>query len=198
MSCSYQTVTLTTGQQFVLPPGAELIYVSDPAAYTSDADCAPAPTAGVTCYRFRAIFPGADVDGSIEDFVTGFILDDIQISINPFYTVYGALGTSTGSNNTESAQDYVDRLGQNIWYQLSSVTNGSVIFGVKVTYTDADTSGGDMTDIFISIPDVFTNVLMTLVDTDTQNSPFQIVGIKTCDVEPGVDNTFQIGSFPTT
>ena len=38
--CTYQSITLQTGQSFVLPPGATIIGVSDVALLTSENDCA--------------------------------------------------------------------------------------------------------------------------------------------------------------
>ena len=40
MSCSFKSVTLIAGEQFVLPPGAEIVSASDPTAISSTHDCA--------------------------------------------------------------------------------------------------------------------------------------------------------------
>jgi hypothetical protein len=75
MSCSYQTITLSAGEQFVLPPGAELIYVSDPNSVTSDNDCAKLnQLEDVECY---ATILGEAGEGAGSDTV---VYDVVQIT----------------------------------------------------------------------------------------------------------------------
>lgn len=181
--CIYKTITLAAGEDFSLPGDAEVLYVSDPASVTYS--CGDLPITETTCWTFNVPLPGADVDGSLEFWVTGFQLDNMQININRNYANYGSLGTTVGSNNSETPSGYVQRLCSNIWYQLSGVTNGGTILGMTVAYCDADSSGGDLVSIIVHVPDVFTDVRLLMVDTNTQNVPFQVEGTKgECDPPP--------------
>lgn len=173
--CVYKTVTLEPGESYSIPSNAEILYISDTTNLSYD--CGEFPDTETTCWRFRTPMAGADVDpvdGAF--FVTGFQFDNLKIAIAPNFVLYGALGTCVESNNSESPQQFVDRLCYNMWYQLPNVNNGAVILGMTVAYVDADTSGGDIVEIIVHVPDVFTNVVLDLIDTNSQGVNFQVVG----------------------
>lgn len=173
--CVYKTVKLEPGESFSLPSNAEILYISDTSALTYN--CGDLPTAQTTCWRFRTPMAGSDVDPNDGAFyVTGFQFDNLKIEVAPNFILYGALGTCVESNNSESPQQFVDRLCYNIWYQFPNVNNGAVILGMTVAYVDADTSGGDIVEIIVHVPDIFTNVVLDLIDTNSQGVSFQVVG----------------------
>lgn len=60
--CKYKSVTMTAGEVFVLPPGAEVISVSDLGAVTSSCPD-PLPTEEMLCYRIAWI-TNIDPEGS--------------------------------------------------------------------------------------------------------------------------------------
>jgi len=61
-SCIYKSVTMSAGETFVLPPGAELVSVSDIAALTSSCP-EEFPTEELKCYRIAWVF-GIDPEGT--------------------------------------------------------------------------------------------------------------------------------------
>lgn len=60
--CKYKSVTMTAGEVFVLPPGAEIISVSDLSAVTSSCPD-PLPTEELSCYRITWVI-NIDPEGS--------------------------------------------------------------------------------------------------------------------------------------
>lgn len=60
--CKYKSVTMTAGEVFVLPPGAEVISVSDLGAVTSSCPD-PLPTEEMLCYRISWV-TNIDPEGS--------------------------------------------------------------------------------------------------------------------------------------
>lgn len=184
-SCIYKSVTLSANEVYTLPPNAEVIYISDTTKIVDSCD-RTFPTALKTCYRFRTPMRGNDVDvsgaGNLNFFIVGFKLDDITINIDQNYnysSTASQYGTAVESTNAESPADrFTSRLANNIWYQLVNVTNGAIIAGVHTEYTDSDQTGGDIVEVFISVPDIFTNVSMLMIDKDSQGVNFNITGIK--------------------
>lgn len=74
-NCIYKTVTLQAGEKFVLPPGAEIVSVSDTGAVESDCT-ADLPEAEMKCYRIRWV-TNVDTEGPllyIGGFVTGGVV----------------------------------------------------------------------------------------------------------------------------
>ena len=173
--CVYKTITLSAGEDFSLPANAEVLYISDNSLVSYS--CGDLPITDTTCWRFRMPMGGQDIDSSSPEFyVTGFKFDNLDITINPNYFVYGALGTCVESTNAETAQGFVDRLCYNMWYQLATVANGPTILGMTVAYVDADTSGGDILEIILHVPDVFTTAETKLLDKNSQGVTFQVDG----------------------
>ena len=173
--CVYKTVTLEPGESYSIPSNAEILYISDTSRLSYD--CGDLPTTDTTCWKFRTPMAGVDVDPADGAFyVTGFQFDNLKIEVAPNYILYGALGTCVESDNTESPQQFVDRLCYNIWYQFPNVNNGAVILGMTTFYCDADESGGDIVEIIVHVPNVFTNAILNLVDDNTPDTTFQVVG----------------------
>lgn len=191
--CVYKTIKLEVGETFVIPSNAEILYVSNPSDLTYN--CGDLPDSETTCWRFRTPMAGTDIDSNNPEFyVTGFQFDDLIININPNYTLYGALGTCVESTNSETPQMYVDRLCFNMWYQLPNVNNGAVILGMTVAYVDADVSGGDILEIIVHVPDIFSNVVLDLIDKNSQGVTFQVVGTSGDCVNPdGTDAHRTVG-----
>jgi hypothetical protein len=203
---TYKSVVLQPGESYVLPNGSNLMYVSNSNIYTSDGNCAPAPTAGSTCYTFYPPIPTKDIDvpndsdASAEFFITGFVFDGIEVPISRTYAVYGGLSTCVQSTGGESTTNYVERLCKNLWYQLASVSNGSVIFGIKVVYSDY--VDGDVVQIIVNIPNIFTEVKMKMIDAYQNDplgigAPFYVQGIvnQGCTPFDNYDTIWTLGNF---
>lgn len=113
MSCTYQSVTLQTGDSFVLPPGATLISATDPNLLTSENGCADkdlANLATVECYKSTfadvdqlgghtpayiiVTIVGISINGSLYPFTTPFTFNETW-TIPPFVT-----GLTTAINTT--------------------------------------------------------------------------------------------------
>lgn len=164
MACLTRVITLGPGEQFVIPADGEIVYVSDTTAVTSTNNCVNIKDNPSTYYRFRMPIRGSDVDGS-EHQVIGIRLGENYINISPSYG--GGLGTTVESESYESASNFVNRLANNLWNQLQSGL-GLLIFGLRVQYTDADRSGGDIVEIFLRTIKVDGNPAIVLNDIDSQ------------------------------
>lgn len=177
-NCIYKTISLQDGEVFVVPPGAELLYVSDTNAVVSSCD-QEIPDVSSTCYRFEVPMSGTDIDDPIEFFITQILFDDLGLIINP------AFGYGLGSlitSNAETPQGYVDRLADNLWGQLTLMTN-NIVLGLRIVYQNLNVSG-DIVQIMLNIPDIFTEVKIRVVDSNnTNNNPeYFLEGLKVeCD-----------------
>lgn len=175
-SCVYKTVQLKEGETYSLPSNAEILYVSNSSNIIST--CGDLPETDSSCYIFRTPMAGFDVDNSSPEFyAVGFEFDDLTIELDPAYTVYGSLGTCVESINAETAQAYVNRLNKNIWFQLPQKSNGNTIIGMSVIYQNfSAANGGDVLEIMVHIPNIFTTKVLNLIDKNNQGVKFQVVG----------------------
>lgn len=191
-TCIYKSISLQNGEVFSLPPGAELLYVSDTDNVISSCDD-ELPNVQTQCYVFRTPMAGTDVDGPIENFVTAFKFDNLVININPGYG--SGLGTCVTSVGVEGPQEFIERLANNIWGQLPNIPNAGIILGVKTRYQDADTQpSGDIVEITINIPKIFTTVLMTINDADNQGVFMDIIPREEGCTDSTVGNIFGLGN----
>ena len=192
-TCIYKSISLQNGEIFSLPPGAELLYVSDTDNVISSCDD-ELPNVQTQCYVFRPPMAGTDVDESQEFFLTSFKFDNLVININPGYG--SGLGTCvTSAAGVETNQEFVERLANNIWGQLPNIPNAGIILGVKTRYQDADTQpSGDIVEITINIPKIFTNVLMTISDVNNSGVTFDITPREEGCTDSTVGNIFGLGN----
>lgn len=192
-TCIYKSITLQAGEVFSLPPNAELLYVSDTDNVISSCDD-ELPNVQTQCYVFRTPMSGTDVDESQEFFLTSFKFDNLVININPGYG--SGLGTCvTSSDGVEGPQEFIERLANNIWGQLPNIPNAGIILGVKTRYQNANTQpSGDIVEITINIPKIFTTVLMTINDADNQGVFMDIIPREEGCTDSTVGNIFGLGN----
>lgn len=193
-TCIYKSITLQAGEVFSLPPNAELLYVSDTDNVISS--CDDLPEIETQCYVFRTPMAGTDVDGPIENFVTAFKFDNLVITLDPSFNTGGALGTCVTSTGIETPQEFVERLANNIWSQLPLIVSGGIILGIKTRLQDADTQpSGDIVEITINLPKIFTTVLMTINDADNQGVFMDIIPREEGCTDSVVGNIFGLGNI---
>ena len=106
MSCIYKSITLTEGETFVLPPGAELVGASDTGAITSTNDCAPTDNLeALLCYQMifslnSNVTPSVNLENT--DATTSVSIDLLGVeylvaqSSNPSNAQFTAALTSAG------------------------------------------------------------------------------------------------------
>lgn len=97
-SCVYQSITLQAGETFILPPGAEVVSVTDVTNITSENDCLDLTNVEeVECYG--VIFGDSNESGPSQPIVVystvniyGFRIDDVDY---PFTTSFTANSSTT-------------------------------------------------------------------------------------------------------
>lgn len=121
MACSYKTITLTPGEQFILPPGAEIIGVSDTTALEATNGCATLDNLEQPeCYAvvFGEASPGGSETPVYNDVqIYGISVNGVGYGFSPqgFPVVGGINGTSA----------------QTIKNAIDSTPYGSVITDLK-------------------------------------------------------------------
>jgi hypothetical protein len=157
MSCSYQTITLSAGEQFVLPPGATIIAATDTNLISSQNDCAGdlQNLEEFTCYSFR--FSGAlsDDDGRTENWDDqNFYVNGITIQ-GVYYPFTSSIQGWQGATSFETALNGITALSG----LFNSVANNfgydSVFLGASRGWTNVVTlntipSIGDVLEFNVS------------------------------------------------
>lgn len=153
----------------MLPPGAELVFVSDPNSVTTTCDT-PIPETTAKCYLFRFPLAGTTYNNpspSDDSFrAAKLYLDDVVISVDPPIGDAWCEGVLTETRN-----QFVNRLANQLWGQFGVL--GSPVLGLYVM--SFQISDDDVNQMVISLPDIFSNVELELY---TQDQDAGIVAVR--------------------
>lgn len=153
--CIYRSVALEQGEIFSLPPGAELLYVSDPASIISSCDV-DLPTTELQCYMFQALSDGKHFGNSTDFGIARIILDDIEVYIDPSQALLGGFYPTA-----------VTQIANTIWNTFQSSPYSALLAAVQVgvnVWNDGDQFG-----IILKIPNIFTKIQIMIVDFNNYN-----------------------------
>lgn len=196
-NCIYRSITLTAGETFVLPPGAEVISVSDSAAVSSS--CGELPVAETKCYKISWV-ENVDPEGGIRMVVAGLpVAPVIPSNDNAWeqgdhnggtitFTFIGGMGSTTDTGG----------INYNDLSSLENVIASSPLSGALFTrkYGRTEFRNGQITPSF---PDVNGGVLNSAWNSgyNTYTLYFQSVEsiAKTIYLE-AVSTTGNIGDLP--
>ena len=166
MPCTYVTKTLTAGESYVLPAGAEIVFCNNSSAITSQDNCAVIPTTPpIVCYTFDTIIEGEYVGGRGWEYWERFIYNG--------FTVYFDGGrTALTGNNSGNTNANVESTVAGIWDALKADANISpLILGVAVYHENWDDGVTTQYGIKIRMYDLgVAPPILDMLDTDATNA----------------------------
>lgn len=162
MPCTYTTKTLSAGESYVLPAGAEIVFCNNSSSITSS--CATIPqTPPIVCYTFDTIIEGEYIDGGGYEAWHSF-------KYNGFTVTFDSGNTSIISNSSDPG--HVEDTSHEIYNRLHADVNlGPLILGVAVYYETYKSGVTALYGIKVRMYDLGTDPpIMEVVDFDAQNA----------------------------
>lgn len=171
-NCTYRSIVLDAGEQYILPSNAEIIFVSNPTALTSDNDCAadklPTQEYPIVCYTFETLIgsPGGHTyNDSCDQHWESFTYAGVTVGLN-------------GNNTGICGQDgNVVGVAQETWNALKgNPTISPLILGVAAAREGW--SNGDQYGIKIRMYDLGIDPPMMVIRDGNNRNPYDDQNLK--------------------
>lgn len=176
--CPIQSITLQTGQSFVLPPGATIIGVSDVALLTSENDCANFDNLEqYACYALVLTADergGLDGDGPWQEgqgYIHSYTIGGVEYPTdNPNLNVIGAAGEYQFGDLAASIQNNTQISGLFLDITVGFFTSNAAEGGIgSICFKTLPSIGDNMT---VTIKSVLQNIKDPLIELNVQPIDF--------------------------
>lgn len=156
-NCIIKTITLSTGEVFVLPPGAEVVYVSDTNAVTSSCE-EDLPTEDLLCYQLSwAITDNGNGSTQAWDPASGFV-NIVGINVNGTkYDTLPGIGFQGANVKTFLESNNISLINNIVAFNNGAGFTGAYSTGIKfksiasiasTLYVEFSTNGTTVARIF--------------------------------------------------
>lgn len=175
ITCIYKSVTLQAGETFVIPPGGELIGVSDAAAIVSSCD-EEIPENEEVCYMFQFVFSGEDaMDEGCDRKLESISFDNIKVDFDTALTcMCGTIGPCGYATMCDE-----------VWNKLQASSIGPLIKGMASGVNEWN--AGDQWTLILKMPNIFTNIIATFGDANNFTGEGNNVNSKVTSIAKIVD-----------